>query len=357
VSIACLAIALIGCDNESNKSSRGASNTSNTSATDGSSQTQPAGNVQVGSEQASSIDAQDAPNSPRALPRGDALPGWRKLQPVKLFSAAELASAGLDERLQRALKFYPVTRIAKAAYQNGPATASVIFAEADPFDAAGLFTIVTDHPRPIVRPDGSMHGKSGRQTLTAWQGNVFVQISLDSDSNDALNAKAQALMDRIVFALPSEEAPLLIRIVSRERRERCRVWSVRTADALNLVEVDALKKLPASEVNQLLGLPGPATLSVAAIDVVPNDPHLIWVAEYEDAKAAAAAHARYEASLKSGAGGSLGKTTELAEPHGHYLVGTWTKQQETLQPLLPLVAGSLPDGPTTQSTTTSTTPQ
>src|SRR5207244_786962 len=117
----------------------------------GASGSQPAGSAQPESEQPAGVDRQDASDAPRALPRSGTIAGWTKSRAVQLHSSEDALSAVSDDRLRAAMKLFRFNRVATCEYQSAAARAVVTYVEAPPFDALGLFTVMTPDPRPSLR--------------------------------------------------------------------------------------------------------------------------------------------------------------------------------------------------------------
>ncbi len=303
--------------------------------------------LQVGSEPLSGVDAQDAPDAPRALPRSGHVSGWIKTQPIQVHPVNQPQSIGVSGRLAEAWPYFRIERASTCRYRADTAEVQILFIETSPdhpLDAFGLFTLMAADPKPLLRPDGSARGTriDAPHTRTAWQGHVYVEVTPQSDTSDAARARMDQLLDRIIFALPGAEPPLLTRIIPRDRRERCRVWHVRTTRALALLNLDELEGLDPERWDQSLGLNGGIYLSMASIDVASGEPHLLWLVTYPTPDAARAAQARMN-GMKEAHPSALERATAVEPPVGRHLAGTWTRQQESLQPVMPLLLAALPE--------------
>lgn len=300
--------------------------------------------VQVSSDPHLGVDDDDAPDAPRSLPRTGFIPGWVKSKPVRVYAPMDALQALPNSSLATVLPLFKTQRVMTCQYTFNEIQADLILVEAPPFDALGLYCLLTTHPRPITGVEGAARGtrKAFVHVRTAWEGGMYLELSVPGQLHESTLARVDQLLERIIFSHPSAEPPLLFQIIPKDRRDHCRVWFVRTTRALELLKLPGLQGFDAARLDKTLGLHDGATLSLAAVDVIPGEPHLIWVAEYASAEAAEAAYSRYSEVIRRPVT-DLDRTTLLEKPRTRYLAGTWTRRQESLQSLLPAVAAALPE--------------
>jgi len=79
---------------------------------------------------------------------------------------------------------------------------------------------------------------------------------------------------------------------------------------------------------------------VAAYHVGGSDNlNYVWVVQYPTPVKALAAHKRYQIYLESDAGrtDSVAQVTTVDVPQGAYLVGSWTAEEESMEPKIPAI--------------------
>lgn len=321
----------------------------------------------------SGVDSQDDPKAPRVLPRTNELPGWVKVKPVQVAGPAELEKFLSDERLVKALRTFQLEQISVCGYEWPGATADVLFFEAGtPTDAFGIFSLLTQRGGHQVRPvDGTIRvieAGTDAWKMLAWQGKTCLLLRFPgSVTTPAMNAVGQ-LCNRIVFGVPSADAPLIMQVIPQDRLADAKVWAVRSTTALRAVPDVKMAQVSTSDLDSRLGLTGDAWLWIAAVrpprvaplsaaesqesesgttglaasPVLSDDvPNMIWVVQYADAASAIAAHQRYEQALAAPQT-DLDRNTRVEPVRGTYLAGTWTMDVDATYPLLRPLAQTLP---------------
>jgi hypothetical protein len=235
------------------------------------------------------------------------------------------------------LDSFQLKKVARCGYAHEKCEADVLVIEcATASDAFGVFSLMTGGSATDVAADKSIRlfdRVSG--TYSGWQGRTFVQVRLSQAGGDEADQAVTALASRILFSLPTAEAPMLMQMVPPQQRQGGRLWLVRRTAALRQMPISLFKRIEPARMDARLGLDGEALLSVAAVKMAPGEPdNLIWLLECTDEAAAAKAHQRYQAALESPAT-RLDSDTIVSEPIGHLLLGSWTAGQESVQNLLP----------------------
>lgn len=321
--LAVVGVALTGCDRKKS-STEGANGRPEPVNEPAPPETQPA-----------SVDAQDAPDAPRAIPKSHDLRGWAKSEPVCLFTVNELDKAVPDAGQRTALTTFPLKRIARCAFRREgvPTTAAVLFIEAPtPEDAFGLFSVMTSESGTL-HSDGTIRAlEKGREAVivSGWQGTVFAQVRCTNDNGDPPSPDAaDVLLANILFYVPSAEPPWLFRALQSGKGELVKLWVVRSAAALVVTRHSVLSKIDPAAMNTRLGLHGPELLAVAAVNGEPGDPpNIVWLVQYRQPADAKAAWDRYQKVLEPGAAG-IDANTLVHEPKGAYLAGSWTADLES----------------------------
>ena len=182
-----------------------------------------------------------------------------------------------------------------------------------------------------------------------------------------MNAVGQ-LCNRIVFGVPSADAPLIMHVIPQDRLADAKVWAVRSTAALRVVPDVKMAQVSTSDLDSRLGLTGDAWLWIAAVrpprvaplsaaesqesesgttglaasPVLSDDvPNMLWVVQYADATSAIAAHQRYEQALAAPQT-DLDRNTRVEPVRGTFLAGTWTMDVDVTYPLLRPLAQTLP---------------
>jgi hypothetical protein len=318
----------------------------------------PAENPRIRVERATtepqSADAQDAKDYPRLLPKSGQSRGWVKTEPVRVAKGAELMRLIDDERLAQIVALYPTKQAARCVYTNKQTRADVTLIEAATADDAfGILSVYSADTPHGPEGDGSFRSithKGPAMRAAACQGVNFVVLSVDRAAEEPERQAVEALLTRIIFSAPYAEAPLLVRIIPREKLPDCRIWLVRHSEALKLVARDgaagenaprAWAEMDSAEMDKRLGLDGEPMLSVAAVRAG-GAADVIWITEYATSAAADAAYDRYATGAKN-APTALDADTTLALPFNRFVLGSWTAEQEKGQHLLPLLRTILPE--------------
>ncbi len=296
-------------------------------------------------------DDQDAPHSPRQLPRTGELRGWTKIEPVRLLTPGR-GRLFNDREQNRIASTFRISLGARCAYVNEGLRAEVVFVEgATPEDAFGLFTSLSIGSLAPKRADGSMVATGqwrGEPAFWGWQGTRFVQVRLSSAAGEPSYDSARPLFERILFSVPAAEPPLLLRVLPPDIGS-LRPWLVRSTTALAFANNATLRSVCNARLDDTLGLDGTAVLSIVAIQQEPAAANVLWVVEYPHPDAAAEAARRYTAKLRLTSDG-LAVATRVEPPQGRFLLGTWTAGAEVRSPILPRLRAALPTGGTPAAT-------
>jgi hypothetical protein len=119
-------------------------------------------------------------------------------------------------------------------------------------------------------------------------------------------------------------------------------WLVRDLASLSVNALGLASSPDLAAVNRLLGLGEGTLMCISAYDVPEGrQPNVVWLVRYPTEKAAANAHERYSTHLAR-ADGPTWASTNLLRPHGRFLIGTWTIEEESLQYMMPRIRQLLP---------------
>lgn len=290
-------------------------------------------------------DAGDDALAPGCLPKSGAAGDWIKVAPIKTYSAAALIKT-LPPELGARVATFGVKSAAACAYAR-PAggrhcQADVLLIEATRVDDAyGLMTIQSSAPEAEI--GGCLIRTETREGLHfhAWQGLNYVHVwSVDTD--EAAAAAMRKLVQNIASRIQREEPPALLDALPQQNALPGRRWLVRSLTAL---PSDALGLSPRpdwAKLSEVLTL-GPDTITAICQYDVPKGrrPDTVWVISYSSVEAARDAYARYIRHLEQD-GSPASLSTNVSEPRGRFLAGTWTTEEESILYVLPRVMQLLP---------------
>lgn len=294
-----------------------------------------------------SVDAADSPSAPACLPKSGAITGWTKTEPVRVVMAGELAGAVTPSEAIR-LSYFRVLSAATAAYkttdtEGAERPARVLYVETEtPQDAYGIMCCQSDSAETLKVGGETRVERADGFHLHSWQGKSYIRVSTTAVDTETTEQVIR-LMFYITGQLKREDRPLLLDAVPADANLLKARWLVRHLGSLPLKAFDFPHAPDAGKMSNLLGLDETTLACVAHYDV-PNGrgtPNVIWVVQYATAKSAYDAHARLSKALDSTNDASL-LATNILPPHGAYLVGTWTAEEESIQYMLPRVAKLLP---------------
>jgi len=301
-------------------------------------------------------DIRDDPRSARVLPRSNEVPGWIKTKPVEVIEPQKAASLMPSESLSKAINTFELAQASRCTYESLKGKAEVLVLEmARPADAFGIFSLMSRSKDQQVRwQDGSIREirmENGRHIMLGWQGTICLFVNATSPVTKEVGGDARQIFERILFTIPSTEPPLLIQAIPKQRQAQSKVWVVRRTSALRAADdADELKQVANAKLDQRLGLDGKTLLWVASIASAntatapasqPAGNVLIWVVQYPDSTAATAGYERCRRAIAK-ADTALDRKTQLLEPTGPYLVGSWTADGESATEILNGIRAILP---------------
>lgn len=295
---------------------------------------------------ANGVDAQDAPSSPACLPKSQAAAGWVKREPVRVYPAAQLAQAmSKDEALR--YSYFRIRSAATCAYglkNSGSADRMVKVLLIETESAEDAYGLLTCQAPPaelfkiggetrVVRHDG-LH-------LHCWQGKSYIR--LDVDGADAVTTELVIrLLLNITGRIAREDLPALVEAVPSDSSGLQRKWLVRHLASLLPNSMDLAFPLDVNKTSGLLGLNKTTLVCVAQYEVPQGKrSNVVWVVRYSINKSAYDAHARYTRFLADHKDPAA-QSTNLLPPHGPFLIGTWTAEEESLQYMMPRIGKLLP---------------
>lgn len=300
---------------------------------------------QISQPPADGVDALDAPAAPAFLPRSGVVPGWRKIEPVKVYMTAELAGAVTQAEVVR-LGYFRVLSAATCVYSADASgdgrQARVLAVETEsPVDAYGILTCQSGSDETLKVAGETRVERGDGYHLHSWQGRHYVRLSADS-ADSAVIEQLTRLMMNITGRIQREDRPPQIDAIPGDAELLQNRWLVRHLGSLPPLAFDYSHPPEPMKVSELLGL-GEKTVMCIGRYHVPDGrgPNVVWVVQYPTNKAAYDAQVRYTRHL-AGQKDPLSLSTNLLPPHGPYLIGTWTAEEEALQYMMPRIAKLLP---------------
>ncbi len=292
------------------------------------------------------VDDQDDPQAPTCLPKTGDLPQWVKSKPIRVAAATTLDEV-MPADVAKTCAHFRIDMAARCAYtlhrsDATTAAAQVLVIEAQsPDDAFGLMSCLSGS-RQVLPVGGETRAKSNAPPdYHCWQGNCYIHV-WSALPQVATSDEAQTLLKNIAGRIPREDPPDLLDALPKDSRIPCTRWFLRnlgslTPDTLGLTNAPDFTKL-----GELLGLGEDTTMAIASYEV-PNAhrPNVVWVVRYKTPAAATRAHTEYRRHLNKAAG-PASESTNLLKPHGRFLIGTWTVEEETLQFMMPRIRKLLP---------------
>lgn len=292
------------------------------------------------------VDAGDAPNAPECLPASDAVPGWKKTEPIRVFMTGELAGAVTPVEVIR-LGYFRVLSAATSVYASmtgagADCRARVLLVETEsPVDAYGILTCQSAS-QELVKVGGETRvDRTDGMHLHCWQGKNYLRISSDSGSSETTDQLIRLLF-HITGHIPREDRPAMVDALPADAELLEGRWLVRHLGSLPPKAIDIANPPDLMKTSELLGL-GEKTVMCVGRYKVPEgrSANVVWVVQYPANKAAYDAHARYTQILMRQKD-AASQSTNLLPPHGPYLIGTWTAEEEALQYMMPRIAKLLP---------------
>lgn len=292
------------------------------------------------------VDAQDASNSPACLPKSQAAAGWVKHESVRVYPAARLDQAmSKDEAVRYA--YFRIRSAATCAYGlqsagGGVRVAKVLLIDTESAeDAYGLLTCQAP-PKELFKIGGETRVvRLGGLHLHCWQGKSYIRLDV-ADADAVTTEQVIRLLLNISGRIGREDLPALVEAVPSDSSGLQRRWLVRHLGSLPPKSMDLAFPLDVLKTSGLLGLDKTTQMCIAQYEVPEGKrSNLVWVVRYSTNKAAYDAHARYTRFLADHKDPAA-QSTNLLPPHGSFLIGTWTAEEESLQYMMPRIGKLLP---------------
>lgn len=291
-------------------------------------------------------DLKEEDKAPAYLPANLPREGWVRQEGLRMADAA-----GLEKLLPTSqavwFEHFRIKSAASCAYiwEGGGRDVLarvVVFEALSPDDAYGLMSCQSSSPE-LLGVGGETRVESGVEShLHCWQGNAYVHVWTDSTDEKAVLQTRRLLM-HIAGRLPRTDPPALIEAMPRDSAKPGKRWLVRNLSCLRPTVFSHPAGLDLGEVSKLLDLGMDTVMCIAAYDVPEGRrANVVWVVHYATESTAAEAYTKYARRLEESPPGSPWQSTLLLPPHGAFLVGTWTAEEESIQYMLPRIIELLP---------------
>jgi hypothetical protein len=287
--------------------------------------------------------------SPVYLPAALPMEGWTRHETVRTAPAADLGKLLPPSQAVWFDHFHLKSAASTTYLWNGDAPKAgellahvVVFEAETPEDAYGLMSCQSGSSE-LLNVGGETRVDSGVELhLHCWQGDAYVHVWIDrTDERAALQARR--LLMHIVGRIPRTDMPALVEAMPRENLKPARRWLVRNLAGLPAAAFAHPTGLDLEEVAKVLGMSGDTLMCIASYDVPEaRKANTVWVVRYPDWQAANEAYERYSKRLEEAMSGSPWQSTSILPPHGVFLVGTWTAEEESIQYMLPRIEELLP---------------
>ena len=296
--------------------------------------------------QSPTVAGQDDPLAPACLPQTGMVGRWRKHDAIRVTkpdSVQSIVSASDAARWRS----FGLTRVSRCAYAFDHSGGQLVIAPVivvdtkSVDDAYGLLTCQSASGE-LFKIGGETRVERGANlTLHCWQGRSYIQLATDYADNETIEEAIRLLM-QIVGRIGREDPPPLLAAMPHDPRVKQQFWLVRHLSSLPLVALPTIGPADRTQYSELLAL-GPQSLLCIGSYEVPGGvgPNVVWIVRYATAKSAREAHARYSRYIAQNPKASAA-STNLLPPHGQYLVGTWTAEEESLQYIMPRIQKLLP---------------
>jgi hypothetical protein len=286
------------------------------------------------------------PQGPLYLPASLPSEGWTRHEPVRTAQAADLGKL-LPPSQAVWFDHFRLRSAASTTYAwNGDGrellARVVVFEALAAEDAYGLMSCQSASS-DLLNVGGETRIESGVELhFHCWQGNAYIHIWTDrTDEKAALQARR--LLMHVVGRIPRVDVPSLVEAMPRENLRPGKRWLVRNLAGLPSAVFSHPAGLDLEEVAKVLGMSGDTLMCIASYDVPGvRKANTVWVVRYPDEPSAAAAYDRYSRRLEEAMSGSPWQSTSVLPPHGVFLIGTWTAEEESIQYMLPRIEELLP---------------
>jgi hypothetical protein len=291
-------------------------------------------------------DGQDAIDASPFLPKSGTIPNWAKAEPIRTAPAGELATI-MPPEAAKVADPYQIKRACACAYRlTSPGGAEVfrilLIETYQPEDAYGLFTVngkgeISQEPGLLMATDSS----SRRIAIHVWKGRHYLELYGPASGEPGDMDACKALVRKITFQMPDASPPELIEALPRPGLMPGQQWLIRGWASLAGPRTAGLNLADARQIGENLGLNKDTQMVIAAYKVAGGArPNLVWVVRYDSPGEARKAYDRYQAFLDKAAD-RQSASTMLLRPSGTYLLGTWTAEEESLEPVLDKLKSNL----------------
>ncbi len=292
------------------------------------------------------VDDRDDPQAPACLPKSGEVGRWAKYEPVRVVEGQAVGQLVTPEEAAR-FSHFAVTSAARCGYALPAADGTtgriqVVVVTADSVDDAyGLMSCQSSSPHTAAVGGETRVEQLQGLHFHCWQGRSYIHLWTIQQAAESAEQTLK-LFRYIAAQIPREDQPELLEALPSEGQVPGQRWLVRD---LRSISATALGLHPApdlTKVNGLLALGGETVMCIAAYDLPEaRRPNIVWLIRYPSDQLANQAHQRYSDHLAK-ATQPAAVSTNLLSPHGPFLIGTWTAEEESLQYMMPRIKQLLP---------------
>lgn len=295
----------------------------------------------------SPMDQRDDAGTPAYLPKSGEVGSWIKTEAVRVLPPQRMAEIVL---LNEATRFdrFRLTAVGVTSYSlpreggdGKPVQAHVLFMETEtPSDAYGLLTCEAAPTRRLKLGGQTRIENDNGIYMHLWQGRVYLRVWSEAPSPARLK-ELRSLAAYMAGKIPPAGKPELIGCLPTEGVDHKQIWLVRHLGAMRPKDLNAISAPEPERLDDLLGLNRDTLMVIAAYEVPQAQRwNVVWVVRYTSETDANRAYQQYSTFLTKAVEVEWA-STNLLKPHGTYLLGTWTVEEESLLYILPRITQRL----------------
>ncbi len=290
--------------------------------------------------------AEDAPDASPFLPKTGVPPQWVKQEAIRSAPGGELDKL-LPPDIVKIIEPYQTKRAFTCAYRlatpGRTEVAKVLLIEThQPEDAYGIYSVRgTGTVASDVGAQVATDASGARITMNVWKGRHYLQLECPSAGDPSVLDACKVLMRKIAFQMPDASPPELVEALPRPGLNTDQQWLIRGWNSLAGPKAAGLGLANEKQIGELIGLGKDTQMVIGTYKVKgATRPHVVWVVRYENPDDARKAYDRYQSFIDKASDTRSGSTM-LFRPEGRYLLGTWTAEEESIEPVLPKLRSNL----------------
>ncbi len=292
------------------------------------------------------VDDADDPDAPNCLPKTGDAGVWTKIEPVEVFPPQRL-DAAVPPPDDARLRHFHILSVARCVYGMRHSSGArrmahvLLIQTGSAADAFGLLTCASDSDERLNVGGQTQIERRDGFGLHCWQGRAYVKV-LTAESDSETTDQIVRLLLNISGRIPREDRPALLDAMPTDSASLEARWLVRNLESLPPGALGITPSPDPRAVSGLLKLDRSSLMCIGRYHVPEGrQPNVVWLVSYAGARAAYDAHAKYERHLARESD-AASRSTNILPPHGAFLLGTWTAEEESIQYMLPRINKLLP---------------